>query len=157
MKNARTGRVRMTCIIDASVYVPLVLTFGKKLVKAFKKTKIVLLDLTVYEACNAFWKGHVKLNMISKDEALAACTAARMLAKHAAVYKIGDLNVEETMKIAVENNITFYDASYISLAILVKAPIASEDEDILEVAPKYNVRVMRLEEVKRVLEKQAQQ
>lgn len=141
----------MAYVIDASVYVPLVLSFGRGLVKAFKKTKIALLDLTVYEACNAFWKGHAKLNIMSRDEALAACTAAKMLAKHAILYRVGDLNVEETMKIAIENNITFYDASYISLATSLKAPLASEDEDILNVAPKYGVRIIRLEEIRSIL------
>ncbi len=51
----------------------------------------------------------------------------------------------------LKNNIPFYDASYISLATSLKAPLASEDEDILNVAPKHGVRIMRLKEIRSVL------
>lgn len=48
------------------------------------------------------------------------------------------------MKIAVENNTTFYDSSYIALARQLGAPIASEDRDIIAVAPKYGLKTIRL-------------
>ncbi len=51
------------------------------------------------------------------------------------------------MKIAIENNITFYDASYIALARVLQARLASEDEDILNVAPRYGIEVVRLREL----------
>ena len=57
------------------------------------------------------------------------------------------------MKIAIENNIAFYDASYIALARELKTSIASENHDILTVAPKYNVRVIRLNELINMLER----
>ena len=50
-------------------------------------------------------------------------------------------------EIAVENAITFYDASYVAPARKLKAPIASEDHDIITVALKYGVRVIRLKEL----------
>lgn len=51
------------------------------------------------------------------------------------------------MKIAMENDITFYDSSYIALAHKLKAPIASEDQHIITVAPKYDIKVIRLREL----------
>ncbi|MEM0048507.1 MAG: type II toxin-antitoxin system VapC family toxin [Ignisphaera sp.] len=58
-----------------------------------------------------------------------------------------DLDVEEVMRIAIENNITFYDSSYIALAQKLKAPISTEDKDIISVAPRYGVKIIRLHEL----------
>ena len=69
------------------------------------------------------------------------------LARHARLYRVTDLDAGKIMKIAVENGITFYDSSYIALASMLRAPISSGDRDIIAVAPRYNVRVIRLHEL----------
>jgi len=134
-------------IIDASAYAPLIVIYGKDLIEKLRKIEFVILDLTIYESCNAFWKEHAKLHRISRDEALIACRAVKALTRYVTLYRVIDLNVEEVMGIAIENNITFYDSSYIALALKLKSPIISEDRDIIAVAPKYGVKVIRLNQI----------
>ncbi len=146
MKNVRRGSI-VVYVVDASVYAPLIAICGKDLVRAVRELEFVLLDLTVYETCNAFWKEYVKLRKISRDEAIQACLASKSLTQYAKLYRITDLDVKKVMRIAVENNITFYDSSYIALAQKLKAPISSEDQDIVSIAPKYGIKVIRLHEL----------
>ena len=72
----------MIYVVDSSVYAPLVALYGRNLIKAMKKVKIVILDLTVYESCNAFWRECVKLHRISDEEAIKACEACKALSKY---------------------------------------------------------------------------
>ena len=139
-------------VIDASALAPLIVVCGGNLVRSLKKNDFAVLDLTVYEVCNAFWKMCRKLRRIDEAEAAYACAASRHLARFVKLYRVTDLDVEKTMEIAVENNITFYDSSYIALASELNAPIASEDKDILTVAPKYGIKVVRLPELIKSLE-----
>ncbi len=142
----------MIYVVDSSVYAPLVALYGRNLIKAMKKVKIVILDLTVYESCNAFWKECVKLHRISDEEAIKACEACKALSKYVNVYKIIDLDARNIIEIAISNNITFYDSSYIALAQKLKASIVSEDKDIIDIAPKYSLEVIRLHEFLRILQ-----
>ena len=43
-------------VVDACVYAPLIVVCGRDLVKAMRELEFILLDLTAYEVCNAFWK-----------------------------------------------------------------------------------------------------
>ena len=51
------------------------------------------------------------------------------------------------MRIAIENNITFCDSTYLTLAYKLKTPIASEDKYIINSAQKYGIKVVRLHEL----------
>jgi predicted nucleic acid-binding protein len=67
------GEIKLLYILDASVYVPLIATIGTCLLKITKGINFIILDLTIYETCNAFWKLWIKLHKISKKEAIKAC------------------------------------------------------------------------------------
>ena len=82
------GGDNIAYIIDASVYAPLIVTCGKDLPKVARKLEFILLDLTIYEVCNAFWKEHKKLHKISKDEAIQACMVSKALTKYVKLYRI---------------------------------------------------------------------
>ncbi|RLE75090.1 MAG: hypothetical protein DRJ44_06435 [Thermoprotei archaeon] len=84
---------------------------------------------------------------------MVACRVSKALTRYVTVYKVIDLDVEETIKIAIDNNITFYDASYITLARELGAPIATEDKDIKNVAPGYNIKVLDYHQLMSILEK----
>ncbi len=140
-------------VLDASVYAPLILQYGARLIGMLRKVEVATLDLAVYETCNVFWKQHVKVRRISRDEAMVACRVSKALTRYVTVYKVIDLDVEETIKIAIDNNITFYDASYITLARELGAPIATEDKDVKNVAPDYNIKVLDFHQLMSILEK----
>ena len=146
MKGVKRGN-NIVYVIDASVYAPLIVTCGKDLIRAMREIEFILLDLTVYEACNAFWKEYKKLHKINEDEAIRACMISKALTQYSKLYRITDLDIEDVMRIAVENNITVYDSSYIALSRKLKASIATEDKDIITLAPKYNIKAIRLHEL----------
>ena len=134
-------------VVDASVYAPLVAVCGRSLIRAMERHGFAILDLTVYETCNAFWKEHIKLHRIDRGSAVQACRVAKALTQYTRLYRVTDLDTEEVMRMAMENNITFYDASYITLASMLKVPIATEDRDILRVAPSYGLGTVRLRDL----------
>ncbi len=131
-------------ILDASVYAPLIVLCGRALPTVLREIRAIILDLTIYEVCNAFWKECVKLGRIDRERAKLACIVSKELSRYVVLFRIDNLNLEEIMDIAIANNITFYDASYIALARKLNASIATEDSDIISAAPRYGIKVVRL-------------
>jgi len=48
-----------------------------------------------------------------------------------------DLNHPAVLDLAVENNITFYDACYITASTTLRVPLVTEDEKLKQIAAKY--------------------
>ena len=140
-------------VLDASVYAPLLILLGRRILNTPDNVELALLDLTVYETCNAFWKEHRKLHRITAEEAVEACSLAASVAKYLKLYRVDGLDTARVMHIAIENNMTFYDAAYITLAADIGATVASEDRDILSAAPRYNIRTLRLKDIENILSK----
>ncbi len=134
-------------ILDASVFAPLVVMTGKRFLEIAQKHRFIILDLTVYETCNVFWKEYRKFHRLSVEDVLELCSVIKLLANKLNVYGFEDLDFKKVVDIAVNNNITVYDSAYIALALELHTPVASEDKDILNVGPRYNVVVMKLNEL----------
>ena len=49
--------------------------------------------------------------------------------------------------IAVKNNISYYDASYIYAALSSREALVSEDEKLIEMAIKYGIKSYAIEEI----------
>ncbi|RLE48340.1 MAG: hypothetical protein DRJ31_07500 [Candidatus Methanomethylicota archaeon] len=131
-------------VIDASAYAPLIVSYGKALTQSLQKVKAMILDLTVYETCNAYWKLCIKLHSISKEDAKLACVTAKNIAQKIHTCALADLDIDRAIEIALKESITFYDAAYIALAQRLNAPLVSEDQDIVATAPKYDLKVIKL-------------
>ena len=142
----------MTYVLDASVYVPLITVVGAPLLEAALRLDLVILDLTIYEACNAFWKACMKLRKMSKEEAIKACRVAKLLADRLKTYRYEDLDFDKMIAMAIEDDVTVYDAAYVVLASMLRAPLASEDGDIKRIAPKYGVEVVGFDELLKMIE-----
>jgi predicted nucleic acid-binding protein len=137
--------------IDASIYAPLIVACGEVFIEAAKRFRFSALNLIVYEVCNAFWKEHTKFKKIERNEAVKACKAAKAATKHMKLYSVESLDATKAIEIALDNNITFYDSAYIALALKTGARMASEDKDIIRVAPRYGVKIVRLQELLRAV------
>ncbi len=139
-------------VVDASVYVPLMVLLGGKMRRIMVRSRFHILDLTVYETCNVFWKEYSKLGRIDRELAVKSCSLSAKLAKYAVVHSVGELDMERVAKIAVETGIPVYDAAYIELANMLGKPLASHDKDILENAPRYGVDTLDLDMFLKVVE-----
>jgi len=138
-------------VAGASVFAPLVLLSGKHLLTKLHEHLIIILDLTIYEACNTYWKMCLKLRRISMETALKATAATSRIARLCKVYRVSDLDLEEVEKIALDTGMTFYDSSHLALARMLKTKIATEDEDLLKWAPRYGVKAISFDEFVKML------
>ena len=141
-------------VVDTSVYVPLLMLLRSRLRRVMVEYGFHLLDLTLYESCNVFWKECVKLHRIDMETARRSCRLAVALARYATLHRLAELDPGEIIDIAVKDNITVYDASYIALAIRLGAPLASNDQDLLRTAPKYGVKAYSLGEFLEMIREQ---
>ena len=132
-------------VLDASVFLPLLLNLGRKFKELAGNFSFHLLDLTLYEVCNGLWKESAKLNRIDAFTASELCYYSKEVAKRCAkVHSISELDVRSVIEIALESGLTFYDSSYIELARELNASLATEDKEIARVAPKYKIEVLSL-------------
>ena len=96
-----------------------------------------VLDLTFYEVGNALWRIHAIQKKLSLEEIRALIDATTDLANWMNRVSISDLNLLEIMEAAVRDDITFYDAAYVTAAKLRKLMLVTDDAKLARVASKY--------------------
>ncbi len=123
-------------MVDASALVPLIAVLGEELLDAAARCRLHALDLTLYEACNAFWKETVLLKRISVDDAVALCEAVSGLARLGGLrlHGLQELGAATVLQRAAETGLTFYDASYLVLSEKLGLPLATSDRGLLQAA-----------------------
>lgn len=142
----------MDYVVDASVFLPLLLRYGRSLRGVLARNRFHVLDLTCYETCNGLWKESVKLRILDTGTATRLCRCfIEIAARYTRIHSICELDAARVMEIAVSCGITFYDAAYIELARMHGIPVASNDRDILVNAPRYGVEVYSLAEFEKLL------
>jgi len=92
-RTARRGKDIL--ILDASVYAPLLAKACGKLVKVARRYNFAILDLAIYEACNAFRKLSVKHKILNPRDAIELCKLAKNLATRLKVYEFSDIDIEK--------------------------------------------------------------
>jgi predicted nucleic acid-binding protein len=110
----------------------IVLCGEKKLDKLLEGWTI---NLAYYELGNAVWKQfsiHKKITKSEAEKVLDTLTEAFKRLK-----KPKNEDALETLRIATEENLTFYDASYIQAAIKNGLTLVTDDEKLLKKAKKY--------------------
>jgi len=126
-------------LLDTSALYPLVLEFREKIL--LYKDLFVILDLTKYEIGNVIWK-EFKKNKI-KDLLTVLQLFKEILSE------INELSInkdlDEVEKISIENNMTFYDASYIYIARKHRLKLVSEDKDLLKFKESMDIATLRRE------------
>ncbi len=143
----------MDFVVDASVLLPLILSYGRGLRRVLERHVFHVLDLTPYEVCNGLWKVSVKLHRIEPVLAERLCAlVSRLIAVHMRVHSMLELDAGSVMRIALEHGITVYDASYIELAREEGVPVATADSDILGVAPRLGVEAYDMDSFTKLLE-----
>jgi len=105
----------------------------------------VTLELARWELGNALWREARLRGTLSPDEALRLLGLITRVLSLMEVVSIRG-HEGEVLKLAVEEGLTFYDASYLYMAMARRLPLVTEDEALARVAGKY-VKVMRVEDV----------
>ncbi|AWR95583.1 type II toxin-antitoxin system VapC family toxin [Acidianus brierleyi] len=112
-------------LFDASALYSL-LDYSDKL--DFKRSHI--LTLTLYEVGNAIWKEYY-LHKKVKDPITLSTLFYKFMTKF---NVIGNLLFEGVMKIAVEEGLSYYDASYVYAAKSLGLVLVSNDKDLIRKA-----------------------
>ncbi|MFB6200311.1 MAG: type II toxin-antitoxin system VapC family toxin [Candidatus Nanohaloarchaea archaeon] len=102
-----------------------------------------ILDLTLYETSNVLWKMHHIQEKINKKELHELLQLLNRLEKEMQVHSP---ERTETMKIASEHGITFYDASYLSAAKNSETLI-TEDTALRKTAEKEEIKTLNATEL----------
>lgn len=132
-------------VLDSSFLVKLVLeendsAKARELARLWSATgdTLITLDIALPEALNAIWKHCLKIGDLTRSEALRATEDLLRVWKLLNIYSSREL-AEEAFKLALEENITVYDALYIQLARSTRGSLATFDEKLSRIARKHGV------------------
>ncbi|MCX9014606.1 MAG: type II toxin-antitoxin system VapC family toxin [Candidatus Methanoperedens sp.] len=102
------------------------------------------LDLAMYELGNVVWKGILRKN-VTPDEGQKLI---ELISKIISIMEIQEIGVNgDVLKVAVDNNLSYYDASYLYAAISVKDVLVTEDKKLKDKAAECGVETYGIEEV----------
>lgn len=93
------------------------------------------LDLAFYEVGNAVWKQVYLFKTLTPDEGMTSLDAVTEVVKMIRKVPVDDFL--ETLRIAVEEGLTYYDATYLQAAIKNKKTLVTNDEKLRVAAKKY--------------------
>ena len=126
-------------LFDASAIVNLIKKgFMKAFIKGFS------LNLALYETMNAIWKEH-KFGKIDEETALEYIEVLTMAFKLFEILSISAYE-KEVHKLAVKEELTIYDASYLFLAIKNKLILVTDDEKLKNKSLKY-IKVLNSKDI----------
>jgi len=97
-------------------------------------------SLAIFEIGNAIWKQVYQRKRLNKEEGMKVLNVMKEVLE--SLEKLEMDEPQDVLKIAVENDITFYDSAYLYLAIKNDLSLVTDDEKLYRIAGKY-VRVLR--------------
>ena len=129
----------MRFLLDSSVITPLMLDLGERLLDLSAGKELYSIDLTFYEVGNSLWKLTLLLRSIDLKDAMEILDVLKslVLRKTITLIRFDDLDAPRIIKLAVDEELTFYDASYIVAGEKLNATLATEDEELRRKAEKY--------------------
>ncbi len=111
-------------LLDASALYPLVLRLRENLLSY--SNLFAVLDLTVYEVGNVIWKEHRR----GKIRDLAPVANLFQEIFNAIPVLRPNANIHKVLELAVNEGLTFYDASYLYATRTYGAKLVTEDRDL---------------------------
>lgn len=107
----------------------------------------VLLDLTVYEAANAIWKTGLAQDRLPDEQLTDAVDILSRLEQEVSLAPVSTLDLEQTMGVARDTELTYYDAVYLATATRESLSLVTEDEALREAALECGLTAPRLAEL----------
>ncbi len=121
-------------VLDASALYPLLLSLKEDILEYSEL--FTVLDLTLYEVGNTIWKEHRKGR--ARNPAKIARLFQEMLSL-IPITRIGSQDLGKILDLALRENLTFYDATYLHTARIKKAKLVTEDRELLAFPESINV------------------
>jgi predicted nucleic acid-binding protein len=100
-----------------------------------KLTNGCTLDLAFYELGNTVWKMTYLRKAMSIEEAIIVLNA--LIEVYGRMKGLRNRDVRTTLEIALKEGLTFYDASYIKVALENNLDLVTDDERLYRAASKY--------------------
>ncbi len=138
----------MKFLFDASSLLQMIKTFEEeKTLRVLHQNCI--LDLTKYEVGNTLWKEQVQHRAIRQDEFQEFLNLLQRLVQRTHVLTVDAKKLSDVAEVAAKERITFYDASYITVAKAHSLVLITEDGQLTSAASKY-IETFTAERVKTV-------
>lgn len=118
-------------VIDSSIFASVVVKdeFYSDC-KKYMTTRKATLDLAFAEAGNVIWK-HVKMGRIVAEDAANRTGLLRRLINTSKIFKAEEI-LEEAVKLAVDHDVTVYDALFITLAMKLEDRLVTTDRKLYD-------------------------
>ena len=130
----------MKPLFDASALLNIIREHGSKALDLTEGGYI--LTLTPYEIGNAIWKEAVLLNRIKLDEAKELLKQVSILYKYMKI--IAPADQEKTLHTAAALRITYYDASYITVASELNTILVTDDNKLVKTLQKKEAKLNKI-------------
>ena len=102
------------------------------------------LDLARYELGNVVWKGVQRKNITPNE----GQKFIELISKIISIMEIQNIGVNgDVLKVAVDNNLSYYDASYLYAAISTKDALVTEDKKLYNKATECGVETYKIKDV----------
>jgi predicted nucleic acid-binding protein len=101
----------------------------------------VVLDLTMYETANALWKIGLAHDQLTDAELNDAVSILSRLEQEIILKNATKRELENTMRVARQNGLTFYHASYLATAKRESLTLVTEDGALRAVALEHGIDV----------------
>jgi predicted nucleic acid-binding protein len=101
----------------------------------------VTLDLAFYEIGNAMLK-ELKRKLITPQSFAKALSALVSMNEMITVKKFGELDARRVAEVSRSTGLTFYDASYLTLAVMLNETLATHDKELADESRKVGIRVV---------------
>jgi predicted nucleic acid-binding protein len=128
---------------------------GKQLIAQATHANLITTDLAIYEACNGLWKLATLLKTIKLEDATRIASLLHELTAKNVIQTLcfTSIDLPNTLTIASDLKLTFYDASYIAAAQKTKATLVTEDQKLRKIAAGNSVTTMSFSQLQSELRK----
>ena len=128
----------MNIITDTNIFLTVALDEPEKssIIKLTSDTSAIAPEILPYEIGNAL-TAMVKRKQITTNEALSAFAIASQIP-----VRLVSVDIQESLKLALEFNIYAYDAYFLQCAKSLSYPIITLDKRMKQIAIKLNIKVL---------------
>jgi len=128
-------------VLDSNAIIILIKRLGEEAADLLKDN--ITASLALYELGNIIWKECNLNRSLSAEEAVRKMRATAILLD---LMEVQVVDPADTMNIATKHNLTFYDASYLSLTRVSGKPLVTEDRRLTDKARQEGLTALEVDD-----------